>query len=479
MLLGVLLFLVIGLVVLIVTAPEHPVALLRVVDASGKPVAGATIVPEGLRTKDGPYRGGWYGWRTGPETVTNTPVNTDAEGCAQVPYPKFVFERIETGVLCLSVNHPDFVPERPERTVATALPAGAPLQSRLKDLWDRLRRKALISRPDPIVLQQGATLRISIAPRVDSPPAQLFAQVSGVDVNDGFWVRPEPGVIFTRRLAAGTRTVRAVMLSSNETARFSEIVSITALAGQTNELALSLNRGAMVRGRLDGATTPVQNGRVVAHLWPPGVKPDENPPQWHAWSDIKEDGSFAISSLPEGDLEIVAMCDGFVSTNGPGRSNMRYPQKYSFGSSNLDLVIGMEPTARLEVKVTDPNGTALPDVRVMTWPNVRYGEWAATILMSDCYNTADFLLKADKQQWWERSVPGFTGVSDANGLAVLANLPPEADQLAVEHPNFVLPIVRGSTGQQHRQASFTLVAGRTNRISIQLEPKDVSRIRHY
>jgi hypothetical protein len=124
-----------------------------------------------------------------------------------VPYPKFVFERIETGVLCLSVNHPDFVPDRPERTVATALPAGAPLKSRVKDLWDRVSRRALIARPEPIVLQQGATLRISAVAGADNQAdALLFAQVSGVEGNDSnFWLRPEPDVILTRRLAAGPR----------------------------------------------------------------------------------------------------------------------------------------------------------------------------------------------------------------------------------------------------------------------------------
>ena len=242
--LGVVLCLVTGFVILVVTAPEHPVALIRVVDANGKAIAGATILPEGLRTKDGPYRGGWYGWRTGADTVTNAPVITDGDGYARAPYPKFVFERIETGTLCLSVSHPDFVPDRPERTVATALPEGAPLKSRVKDLWDRVRRKALISRPDPVVLQQGATLKISIASNTNRPSdARLFAQVSGGNGDDGdFWIRPEPDVILTRRLAAGTRTVRAVMLSSNEGVRFSEVVSLTAIAGQTNELVLTLKR---------------------------------------------------------------------------------------------------------------------------------------------------------------------------------------------------------------------------------------------
>ena len=38
------------LAALVVFAPRHPVALIQVVDAAGKPVAGAIIRPDGLRT---------------------------------------------------------------------------------------------------------------------------------------------------------------------------------------------------------------------------------------------------------------------------------------------------------------------------------------------------------------------------------------------------------------------------------------------
>ena len=483
LLLVAVLILPLAIVVRLATAPKSPVALLRVVDASGKPIVGATIRPEGLRTKDGPYRSGWYSWRTGSNAVTNAPVLIDKDGYALVLYPQFVFERIETGVLCLSVNHPDYAPDRPERVVATAPPAGAPLRVRLEDLWNRIRHIALIARPDPIVLQLGAVLKISVTHNGGAlPDARLFAQVSKEDGGDtNFWIRPEPEVILTRRLAAGGQTVRAVLLNSDGVGWFSDVVAITAIAGQTNELTLNLKRGVALRGQLDGGVPrPVKNGRVVAHVWPPDVKPEKNPPQWHAWADVKEDGSFSINSLPEGVLEIVALCDGFVSTNGPGQFKMRYPQKHSLGTNDLDVAVGMEPTARLEVKITDANGRALPEARVMTWPNVRYGEWSAVILASDCYNTADFLIgKESRKNWWERQVSDFAGVSDANGLAVLANLPPEVNQLNVEHPQFALPIVRGPTGQQNREASFTLVAGQTNRISIQLEPKESSAISHY
>src|SRR5690349_3109041 len=134
---------------------HNPVALLRVVDAKGKPIAGAIIRPQGLRPKPGAYSGGWYGWVTSRMGVPNDPVTTGADGHARLQYPRFVFERIETGTICLSVEHPDFVPERPERMVNFAPPSRAPWRVWLDYAWGRIRHKVLVVRPDPIVLNQG------------------------------------------------------------------------------------------------------------------------------------------------------------------------------------------------------------------------------------------------------------------------------------------------------------------------------------
>ncbi len=469
--------------VLMATAPKNPVALIRVVDVSGQPIAGAIILPEGLRTKAGPYVSGWYGWRTSANGVTNAPATTDRDGYAKIPYPKFVFERIETGTLCLAVSHPEFVSDRPERVVASALPAGAPWRVRLEELWDRIRHKALLTRPDPVVLQKGAHLKISV--RLDaaiSGNARLFAQVSGEPYNDtSFWIHRAPDVIVTRRLAAGTRMARAIRLDAEGTAWFSDVTTIIAATGRTNELELALKPGITVQGQLDAKVPrPVTHGRVVAHVTPLGAKLQNDPPQWHAWAAVQADGTFVLSSLPEGELEISALADGFVSTNGPGQFHMRYPQKHMLGTNDLVILIGMERTARLEVKVTNELGRPLKDVHVMTWPNVRYGEWSATILMSDCFNTSDYLLmKADKKFAWGQPVLDFQGVSDDDGLAVLPNLPPDVTELAVEHKQYELPPVPSPDGRKQRQASFALVAGQTNRISLQLEPRERSTISHY
>jgi hypothetical protein len=477
-------FAVLALVLaLLITGPHSPVAVIRVVDAAGKPIVRAVVRPEGLRTKPGPYVSGWYSWPSQRGGVPNPPVKTDNEGRAQVPYPKFVFERIETGTLCLSVEHPDYVPDRPERMVATAPPAGAPWRQWVDYLGARLRHKAIISLPDPVVLQKGAELKISIHPNTDYPAdGRLFAQVSGIwEVDKNFWVRPEPSALVTRRLSPGPHALRAVLLGTNGSAWFSDTVPITATTGQVTELALELKPGLMVQGQLDTRVPrPVSNGRVIAHVWPTGANPADSPPQWHAWKPVSKDGSFVLGPLPAGDLELVALSAGFVSTNGPGQFHMRYPQKYSLGTNDLSVTLGMEPTARLEVEVLDDHGRPLKDAQVSTWPNVRYGEWSAVILGADCYNMANNFLKPPEPKLlnWQK-VADFEGITDSNGVAVLPNLPATTSEFTVQHPQFDLPAVADSMGSKRREVSLNLVAGQTNHVTVRLEPHGRAPIRHF
>jgi len=312
----------------------------------------------------------------------------------------------------------------------------------------------------------------------------VFAQVSGqVSEESGFWIRPQPGVVATRQLGPGPQKVRAVQFDSNGCAWFSDVINITAVAGQTNEVVTDLRRGVAVHGQLDAAEPrPIDNGRVVAHVWPLGGEPRDSPPQWHAWTTIRSDGTFDIGPLPAGELEIVALCNGFVSTNGPGQfQRLRYPQKHVLGTNDVEITMGMEPTAYLEVQVLDDKGNPLKDAQVSAWPNVRYGEWAATILTGDCYHMADRIRgepAANGSAWWQ-TVPDFNATSDGSGLAVLRNLPVEVSEFGVEHPRFALPAVVTPGGDKRRQAAVTLKAGQTNRVVIRLEPRDKSPIRHY
>jgi hypothetical protein len=89
------------------------------------------------------------------------------------------------------------------------------------------------------------------------------------------------------------------------------------------------------------------------------------------------------------------------------------------------------------------------------------------------------MLKPDAKPIWNQPVWDFQGISDGTGLAVLSNLPPETKELVAENAQFTLPITQTSDGQKNRQANITLVAGQTNRITLQLVPHDRTKIGHY
>jgi hypothetical protein len=461
--------------------PGNPVALIRVVDVSGNPIPGAVVQGEGLRTKAGPFSSGWYGWPNPPRgIVTNAPVTTDARGEARIPYPRFVFEKIESGTLCLRVSHSDFVADRPERQVNDSLPQGTPIRERFDDLIARIRNKALLVEPDPIVLKKGGILKISVREaQKGSREWPLFGQVSGnSDSTSNFWARPEAGVIATRHLAEGTQVVSVVQFDQAGAAWFSDAHQVVSKPGVSVQLEVDVKRGGALRGIIDRhVPRPIKNGRVVTQITPSGHLAQDSPPGWHSWAKVNEDGRFEISSLPAGDLEVIALCQGFISTNGPGKTHMRYPQKHVLRTNDLEIEIGMEPTTRLEVTVLDDKGKPLEDAVVGTWPNVRYGEWAATIFASDLYKTEDFLrgiAPAPTMAGW--MIGDFSGRSDQAGVAVLPNLPQEVRQFSVQHPTFGLPVT--DQGRKEREATVTLRVGVTNYVTVQLERLDQKPITH-
>jgi len=344
--------------------------------------------------------------------------------------------------------------------------------------------KQRISETDPIVLQKGAVVEIRLRiPNGDVPHSgRSIAQVSVNRIpGTNFWTQLEPGLILCRQLGTNAQMLRAVHLAENGITFFSDLISVTPLLGITNVAEAKLSPGVAVRGQVDQRVPrPVRNGNVIANIWPAGCSPQSNPPQWHSFGEIRSDGSFEIPFLPAGDLELVAICDGFVSTNGPGQTSMRYPQKFVLGTNDLSVVIGMEPTVRLEVTVTDAEGRSVKDATVSTWPNVRYGEWSATILGGDCYVTSDWLFKAPPTALllW-KIPPGFKGVSDSNGVAVLSNLPLNVNTLSVEHAKYELPPVKNQMGGHDRQVLFALTGGKTNSLKVQVVPIGKSMIKHY
>jgi hypothetical protein len=120
-------------------------------------------------------------------------------------------------------------------------------------------------------------------------------------------------------------------------------------------------------------------------------------------------------------------------------------------------------------------------------------------------NIADFMRNSEKgdslMKWWLNRPPSFTATSDTSGVALLMNLPREANRFSVTYSNFVLPAkddgsrsklacpsgmnlpgcgncdrccargraLSGDSNKKH-YAKMTLSLGLTNRLAVQLEP---------
>jgi hypothetical protein len=266
---------------------------------------------------------------------------------------------------------------------------------------------------------------------------------------------------------------------------FSDTVDVTIKQGVTNSVSLALKPARTLRGKLsDNVPRPIVNGRVVANIVPAGRTFRYGLPSWHVWTKVNEDGSFELPSLPMGDLEIVALCSGFISVNGPAQrpsGTMGHPQRHVIGANDLDIVIDMEPTARLEVTVLDDKGGLLEGARVSTWPHLNWGNWASTIFCGDLYSTLDRLRQVhEDQDGFSRDIPsGFFGVSDANGVAVLSDVPACLTRFAVEHENYVLPRFEIGGTAATRQASMVLRPGAVTRTQVIMEPRNKDPLRHY
>jgi hypothetical protein len=74
----------------------------------------------------------------------------------------------------------------------------------------------------------------------------------------------------------------------------------------------------------------------------------------------------------------------------------------------------------------------------------------------------------------------FTAKTDASGLAIIPNLPIEANSIYADHQQWIMPLAStGFAGQQRREQPITLSPGQTNYVTTKLEPRNRSVISQY
>lgn len=457
-------------------APKIPRVKIRVkvLDPDGEPVEGAQVTPFGLRSRSEP--GSHWSWIEkfhGPLPKART----NAQGIAELSYPKFVTEKLETGQVTLVVDHEDYVVFSDDRSVDDEL-----AEIKLKGGY-RIATTAINS-------ESKAAIK-----------TDLYAAMGG-DWGSRWKVR-KGGILTSQVFDRTQAAMRVIHLPADGPVLFSDLQMIVPEEGQNRVFLrnVELKPGTVVTGTLDKSVPrPVKNGKVILVVVVPGL-PSPNADSWNGrgpswnWSasaKVKADGSFRFDSLPRGDVaQMIAVCDGWVSKlpDGPKLKKkfpdlvtrnispgMRWPQLFKLAGDEIEPTIAMEPTVSCEVLVQDPDGNPLPDAQVVMWPNQSFFARGSQLLGQQT-DFAMMLRKARegvdlREMFFKNRKIDYEVMTDKNGLAVIKNLPaPGSEGVAVLHKRFEQAIQgRG------RQTTVALEPGKTTKVTVRLQPKGTETI---
>jgi beta-lactamase regulating signal transducer with metallopeptidase domain len=444
--------------------------LVVVQDESGKPVEGATIVPDGFRVK-GPRRVDGHGWNTylfgPPEKVT-----TDREGKALVKYPVEAVpdEKLFTGDVIFSVFHPDFCTTR--------------LQSFPVD-----------GSANPIRLTRGSHLEVSAWFGSDHQVVTDFVpNVTGDGLRPEDWKKKENRALEINRLQAGGHVVQLMARLPSGEVGYSDVQEFQADPEKKNTFAMEVKPGVRLEGRVDDSVPrPVKNGRVLISVRPPEfpawVNPEDisvviqqhgYPRFWHSYRTIAEDGSFVFESVPPGEVDVVVHGDGFISKNAGELTNrvqpdpqkpsklvvsggFGVPQPFPLVAPVTQIEVKTEPTATLQVTTKTKSGRAVEGAEVYVNPNV--------LRMQGIFGNF-----RDSSEAPYRSMPSlpnvlYSGKTDKDGKVILKNLPAFTQHLDVYHPDYELPL-QEKNGLPHRSIRMEkLSPGESKTVNLTLQPK--------
>jgi hypothetical protein len=166
-------------------------------------------------------------------------------------------------------------------------------------------------------------------------------------------------------------------------------------------------------------------------------------------------------------LEVVAICDGYLSENGTNNiSWIVLPHRFDI-PRNEAIEIPMRRSAVAKIRVLGPKDEKVAGASVHFWPNVQWGGYWTTIFATDFYREVGVLgKKVEGPRWGRDAKRTFFAETGEDGWAVERELPPVALTFFVEHGDLELPIKDGG-----RESSIELNAGETNLTAVKLQVK--------
>jgi len=441
------------------TKPEILTMQVLVVDPDGHPIENATVFPSGLRTKvESGSHWGWNEQAFGPLPK----LQTNAEGLVDLPYPKYLMEKLEVGTVTVSVEHPDFVNFREDLSVD--------------------------DQPAKVQLQIGFRIAVTAvqAETGESIKEDLYGLVSGDSRLSG-WKLAENGMLVSPVFEPSKTWFRVMKIVPDAPILYSELIEIDPTDRSRVLLRdIKLAKGTRVVGRLDDSIPrPILNGQVA--VWIVRSGSGENQFDWNSkwlWYDkapITEDGTFVFESLPTGEiLQLIPVCDDWVPAD-PSKedvlpffpeqaerlvTSMSQPHLIRLEGEQVEPVLKMVPATSVKVTVVDQDGKPLSGVEVASWPNQLWFEGGSQILGS-AHSIADGLLQS-RQQSESRFTREFRYVTktDEHGVAIIRSMPTNRTEgLVANLEGYEMPL-----NGTEREIRIDLKPGVVTEVTIKLQP---------
>lgn len=435
---------------------EMLVAKVRVSDPDDNPVEGAIVSVGGMRTKAEP--GSHWSWR--PKEFGEHPKKeTDADGMVEMPYPKYVTEKLETGQMTWLVKHPDFINFNKDFSVDA----------------------------DPAEIKMKRGFKIA-ASAVDGETGErltkdLYAVAGGYGNS---WKLKTNGMLVSSTMPKKQRLLRVVELVEGRPARFSERVAIK--PGDKSRVLLkdiALSRGTRVVGKLDESVTrPVKNGYVVAQMSRKPTDDSSWDTRW-TWGEkvkIEEDGTFVFESLPSDEvLQMIPVCDGwspkapkaneiapfFPDDTGNVAGWAAVPSLIKVEGEEVAATLKMVKAKGIRVVVVGPDGQPVVGADIYSCPNQKWFDGGSQIY-GQGFSTRESLVESRKGDFQFKPIFRYSAVTDENGVAEMANLPDagRSRSLNIVHDDFELAIVGRS-----REFNFEFDEADVTELTVKMQKK--------
>ena len=408
-------------------------------DEDGKPIEGATVLPDGFRVK-GIHGADAYGWNKklwGPPEAAVT----GSDGKAMVKYPVMGIpeEKELTGALIFSVSHQEYVTVRPQEY-------------------------SVDKREKPIRLIHGMQLEVSGFFGSDRQPVtDLVPMLNEEVIRTNDWQKLGNGVYSFHKLSLGGHILQVMgrlpsgeIVYSEDVAFIvekgkayskqpnpnnpNEVIIFGYQAGKVVRISVNMQPGIRLEGRLDdNVPRPVKNGRVLISVRPKEIpawtnfaevddilKEFPNITFWRSYRPIAEDGTFVFESIPPGGLDVT------------------------------------EPTATLEVTAKTKAGKPVEGATVDVNPNV--------VRLGGIFGN----MRTSSEEPFRTMTPlpniPYSAITDKNGFAVVRNIPASDRGMEAYHPQYQVPL-QEPTGWRDRHIRLTFSPGETNHYELTLEPK--------